>query len=95
MRQLAAVSGTSLMVLPPETGASSSGDAFLPPCKTSLPCDAYVGTAREYAASAADAVVFQRCLPIAKITEATSALVTSLSNNTLYKVTIIPTDLNK
>jgi hypothetical protein len=83
------------MVLPPESGASSSGDAFLPPCKTSLPCDAYVGTAREYVAGGADTVVFQRCVSIAKITEATSALVTSLTNNTLYKVTIIPTDLNK
>lgn len=86
---------TNLLVLPPEQGASSSGAAFLPPCKTPLPCEAYMGTAREYVNSGAETVVFQKCVPIAKITEETNALVTSLANNTLYRVTIIPTDLNK
>jgi hypothetical protein len=83
---------SNLVILPPEQGASSSGAAFLPPCRTQLPCEAYVGTAREYVD---EALVFQKCVPIAKITEETQALVTSLANNTLYKVTIIPTDLNK
>lgn len=86
---------TNLLVLPPEQGASSSGAAFLPPCRTPLPCETYMGTAREYVNSAAESVVFQKCVPIAKITEETDALVTSLANNTLYRVTIIPTDLNK
>jgi hypothetical protein len=84
-----------LLVLPPEQGASSSGAAFLPPCKTALPCDAYIGTAREYVQSSGDTVVFQKCVPIAKITEETNALVTSLANDTLYRVTVIPTDLYK
>jgi hypothetical protein len=53
-----------------------------------------MGTAREYLSSA-ESVVFQKCVPIAKITEEANALVTSLANNTLYRVTLIPTDLNK
>lgn len=94
-RQLTATSGSDLLILPPEQGASSSGAAFLPPCRTALPCEAYLGTAQEYVSSRAETVVFQKCVPIAKITEETSALVTSLANNTLYKVTVIPTDLSK
>ena len=67
----------------------------MPPCKTALPCEAYLGTAQEYVSSRAETVVFEKCVPFAKITEETNALVTSLANNTLYRVTIIPTDLNK
>lgn len=94
-RQLTEATSTNVLVLPPEQGASISGSAFLPPCRTALACEAYMGSAREYLSSAAETVVFQKCVPIAKITKEANALVTSLANNTLYKVTIIPTDSSK
>lgn len=82
-------------MLPQESGATLSGSTFLPPCRTALPCEQYLGSAQDYVNSDSEVLVFSKCVPVAKITDEASALVTSLANNTLYRVAVIPTDRNK
>jgi hypothetical protein len=101
-RQLTAAAATtttiataSLAVLPQQLTSLTSGAAFLPPCRTALPCQQYLGSAQDYTSPGAEVLVYSQCVPVAKITQQASALVTSLANNTLYRVAIVPTDRNK
>jgi hypothetical protein len=93
-RQLTASQG-SITVLPREVGARASGAAFVPPCRAALPCEQFLGSAQDYTSPGAEVLVHSKCVPIAKISEQATELVTSLANNTLYRVVVVPKDRNK
>lgn len=44
--------------------------------------------------TAAESVAFQKCVPLPKISAASDALVTGLVNDTLYRVTMVHSDLH-
>ncbi len=80
---------------PPSVCLSGGGDAFQPPCGAPAPCQP-AQAVQDYVNTANEVLVAVHCLPIAEISSSPYNLTqTTLQNNTLYKVSVIPTDLSE
>jgi hypothetical protein len=58
-----------------------------------MPCTS-LDNVNAYVNPATEAVVFQKCVPLPKITAGSDASVTGLVNDTLYRVMMVHTDLH-
>ena len=81
----------NLTTLGPVGEAAAAGDAFRPACPVVTPCDTAAATSGLL--SVDDAVVHSQCVHVQQITVESSVLVTSLHNDTQYRLLVVTTDL--
>lgn len=91
-RSRALLAAANLTVLPPEGAPPAAGSTFLPTCPAARPCNT-AAVVDAFAPGGAAAVVAVECVPVARISEAAAVVAGSLANDTLYRVTLVTSDL--
>jgi hypothetical protein len=74
--------------------ASAVGNLFEPPCQLQKSCDS-TAVLNAFVDPSLESMVWQKCVPVAKITQKQNVLVTGLTNDTTYKVLLITADVYK